>query len=44
MLTRVTEEQILSNRKHDLVKEISKQIPPGSVRDIGGKIKERVSG
>lgn len=44
MLTRVTEEQILSNRKHDRVKEISKQILPGSVRDIGGKIKERVSG
>ena len=44
MLTRVTEEQILSNRKHDRAKEISKQILPGSVRDIGGKIQEKVSG
>lgn len=44
MLTRVTEEQILSNRKHDRVKEISKQILPGSARDIRGRIQEKVSG
>ena len=44
MLTRVTEEQILSNRKHDRVKEISRQIVSGSVADIGGKIREKISG
>ena len=44
MLTRVTEEQILSNRKHDRVKEVSEQILPESVRDIRGKIQEKVSG
>jgi len=44
MLTRVTEEQILSNRKHDRAKEVSEQILPESVRDIRGKIREKMSG
>ena len=45
MLTRVTEEQILSNRKHDRVKEISKQVHyPKLMRETRAKIKERVSG
>ena len=44
MLTRVTEEQIKANRKHNRVKEVSEQILPESVRDIRGKIQEKVSG
>ncbi len=45
MLTRVTEDQILFNRKHDRVKEISKQVHyPKLVRETRAKIKERVSG
>lgn len=44
MLTRVSAEQIKANRKHNRVKEVSEQILPESVRDIRGKIREKVSG
>ena len=44
MLTRVSAEQIKANRKHNRVKEVSEQILPESVRDIRGKIQEKVSG
>lgn len=44
MLTRVSAEQIKANRKHNRVKEVSEQILPESVRDIRGKIHEKVSG
>ena len=44
MLTRVSAEQIKANRKHNRIKEASEQILPESVRDIRGKIQEKVSG
>ena len=44
MLTRVSAEQIKANRKHNRVKEASEQILPESVRDIRGKIREKMSG
>ena len=44
MLTRVSTEQIKANRKHIHIKQVSDQILPESVRDIRGKIQEKVSG
>ena len=44
MLTRVSAEQIKSNRKHNRVKDVSEQILLESVRDIRGKIQEKISG
>lgn len=44
MLTRVSTEQIKANRKHIHIKQVSDQILPESVRDIRGKIQEKISG
>lgn len=44
MLTKVTEEQIRSNRRHNRINDISGQIHPKSISSIKSYIQEKASG